>query len=235
MSDKTPFQYYSADLDATDIEHKSRKQLAELHNNATHGDGKSWEELWLYGTKLVLKICNKLRHEDLLAVEFEDAVAEGNLAIGEALTRWNPSKSSFGTWVWIRVRGSILNENASEQKSGMIGNVEDSPLVLSNEVHVEHVSGEESDFLLSDLYELGQVGTWGETEAQYAELYAAVQTLSPREQSYIVAVYFEDRDQAELAALEGISPRMVRKVLARSIEKLKVLLEGGSSSEDSSG
>lgn len=229
--EKRPFDYYSKDLDDLEIEHRTRKELAKLHGEALDGSQEAWHELWVYGTKLVLKIANKLRSQDLLRMDFDDAVAEGNRAIGEALTRWKPAKSSFGTWVWIQVRGYILDEIKSEAKEGMVGSVEGSPLIVGLESRLEgdYDADDDGDILVTDLVEDGITPDNAEDAVQRQELYEAISQLSPREQRYIISVYMEDQSQAELAALEGISPRMVRKVLARALDNLRNLLEQGSS------
>jgi RNA polymerase sigma factor (sigma-70 family) len=223
--EKGSFDYYSAELDATDIDHKSRKELAELYKVATLISGptgqKAWHELWLYGTKLVLKICNKLRKENLLRMDFEDAVAEGNLAIGEALTRWQPAKAAFGTWIWIRIRGAVLDGERKEAKGGMVGPVEEAPRVVSTQssnANTDDAGG--SEYTITDQFETGQTPDGGVEAMERQELYTEILKLAPREQQYINAIYFEDRPIAEIAAMEGISHQMVRKILARAIDKL---------------
>lgn len=210
--DLTNFERYSVDLDATDIEHKTKRQLAGLHSEALRGNQRAWQDLWLYGTKLVLKICNKLRREELLHCSFEDAVAEGNLAIGEALTRWNPKKSSFGTWVWIRVRGAILNENNKALARGM------------NETSftVEAVDREGQDTDLDGLNQEDIDSPYLDPEEsiEYAELWDLISTLPEVEQYVVVMYYFEDLPQRDISTLTGVSQQRVSKVLKRAEARL---------------
>ena len=208
---KSSFDYYSADLDATEVLHKTRKQLAALHKQAIAGDVDAWQELWLYGTKLVLKICNKLRREDLLKLDFEDAVAEGNLAIGEALTRWNPKKSGFGTWVWIRIRGAVLDGNRA------VSAVEQNEVSsnLEQEDHEGHVKA----------FDLGDVAGAATERDTGRELTAqrvrdAVRQLPSREMLVITRRYFDGLTQQEVGNQLGISRQMVDKVEKRAIENL---------------
>jgi RNA polymerase sigma factor (sigma-70 family) len=175
------FQRYSADLDATDIEHKTPRQLAGLLKEAQRGNQKAWHDLWMYGTKLVLKICNSLRRADLLKSGFEEAVAEGNLAIGEALTRWNPKKSSFGTWVWIRIRGAVLDQDRKAY-------LQDNEVSLS----VAQVDREGVDVVLDGLNQ--EYDTPFEEPAESIEpsrLRELIALLPEREYDFIVMHYFE--------------------------------------------
>lgn len=208
---KSSFDYYSADLDATEVLHKTRKQLASLHQQAVAGDVEAWQELWLYGTKLVLKICNKLRREDLLKIDFEDAVAEGNLAIGEALTRWNPKKSGFGTWVWIRIRGAVLDGNRA------VSAVEQHE--VSSNLEQEDHEGYVKPF---DLGDVAGGATERDTgmELNSQRLRDAVHKLPSRERLVITRRYFEGLTQSEVARHLGISRQMVDKVEKRAIENL---------------
>lgn len=223
---KTNFEHYSADLDLTTIEHRTNTELQALHSRALDGDKDAWHELWLYGTKLVLKIVNKLHKEGLLRSSFEDAVGAGNLAIGESLVRWNPRKSAFGTWVWIRVRFAILDGNRADEKKGLTGSSEAAPAVLSNNASYGDAWGKDLD--LVDLMQGGLDSEDYEEAVLYENLYAAINELPPRERRYILEVYFEDGSVAELAAVEGISHQMVRKVLARAIDAIRTfLLPGG--------
>jgi len=221
--DKSSFDFYSEDLDRVQIGKLTRKELATLHKHALNGNQEAWDDLWLYGTKLVLKICFTLNKQDLLKTSFEDAVAEGNLAIGDALTRWNPKKSAFGTWIWIRVRGAILDGNRKVYATEQVE--------TSTQVGVTNREGVEG--FLDGMDTFGQ--TWDpEEDVQTGLLWDAISQLPGREFSYINMYYFEDLDQAEIARLEGVSDRMVRKILERAEGRLKLMLEqgSGSSSED---
>lgn len=219
------FQRYSIDLDATEIEHKSPRQLKGLLKEAQRGNKKAWDDLWLYGTKLVLKIVNKLN--DLgLVYSFEDAVAEGNLAIGEALTRWNPAKAQFSTWVWIRVRGAVLNQTNKDMD------------IESNETSfgVEAVNRVGEDIVLdgSNLVE----SPYGDPAklADHIEFMELVfQELPDRERDVIVLRYFEDFTQTGVADMMDVSRQMVDKIEKRALARLKESLEGGLHSLNSDG
>jgi len=221
MTELSSFQLYSIDLDAAEIEHKTKHQLAGLHAEALKGNQKAWHDLWLYGTKLVLKICNKLSSMDLLRCEYEEAVAEGNAAIGEALTRWNPKKSSFGTWVWIRVRGAILDESKKWSPE---------PGVVPAEVTLSDDQEHGDDEYTNSLYDLADEEYLGEDPAldlDKARLRRVLPALPERELKYVTLYYFEDQTLNEIADLEGISRNMVHKILKRAEARLGELLLGG--------
>jgi RNA polymerase sigma factor (sigma-70 family) len=217
-SEKTNFDRYSADLDKAAIEQKSRSELKALQKAAVAGDKDAWLELWLYGTKLVLRIVNTMRRRGLLTMSYEDAVAEGNLAIGNALLSWNPHKGAFSTWVWIRIRGSILNENVKHMKDFFVGPAEESPWVVTE---LEHESAVDD---VVELAEEGQTPDDAEQARLISELYLAIEQLPVREADYITRVYLMEVPQETLALAEGVSARMVRKVISRGLERLRAML-----------
>ncbi len=224
MVEITNFQRYSTELDATEKLHLSRKEAAELHKKAVKGDQEAWHTLWLHGTRLVLKIVNKLHARGLLQMEKEDAVAEGNLAIGNALLRWRPAKSRFGTWVWIRVRGAILSEDAKHQRGFLVGDAEDAPDVVSSSS--SYTGGDaERGFDLTEVSEEGQTPEDALRNTEVAELLDAIESLPSREYEYIFRHYICDESQRDIAFSEGISERMIRKIMERGIIKLKTLLK----------
>lgn len=204
------FDLYSADLDKAGVTKRSPAALANLHSRMVEGDKEAHEILWLHGTKLVLKIANKLKEEDLLRMSFEDAVAEGNLAIGEALSRWEPRKSAFSTWVWIRIRGGILNENAKHDKEFMTGEPENLDMVP------ELIDGELGRQAVIDLY----LSTPHE-EDPYRGLYAHLEGLPDREKDYLFRAYFLDMTHAEIAREDGIARPTVTAVITRALQRLK--------------
>lgn len=218
--DKSPFDYYSADLDAAKIPKRSRKELAMLHRAARQGDSGAWEELWLHGTKLVLKIAHSFREKGLLEIPFEEAVAEGNLAIGEALGRWNPRKSAFGTWVWIRVRGAILSENRRELNGGLSGILEEAPNIISDTF--QHANGEKAA-MENSILDLFVEDVDFTDDIVQDRLKRAVSDLPAREQMVVDLSYFLDTDLVQIAESMGVSPRMVRKIRDRAEQRIKNL------------
>lgn len=93
----------------------TKAQAASAHFK---GDKKSNDLLWLHGTQFVHKIVRKLDSLGLLTIEKAEAEAVGYLAVGEALKTWKPSKSTFNTYIWIIVRGRILDSNRKEWNRG---------------------------------------------------------------------------------------------------------------------
>ncbi len=209
------FDLYSRDLDAADIRKRSKAELAKLHARMVQGDKEAHEVLWLHGTKLVLKIANKLQEEDLLSMSFEDAVSEGNLAIGEALTRWQPRKSNFSTWVWIRIRGRILNENKKHDKAFMVGAEDDAPAVVA-----EFLNGEDGVQSLIDLYV-----TTPHDGDPYRNLYVNLGKLPERERDYLYRAYFLDMTHEAIAREDGIARPTVTAVINRALERLKYFFD----------
>lgn len=222
--DKGSFEYYSADLDEQDnIQHRTRKELAKLHTRMVDGDREAYDILWLHGTKLVLKIVNKLHNEGLLWADFNDAVAAGNLAIGEALQRWEPRKSTYATWIWIRIRGAVLDGNYKEQASGMVTPRESVPTVLSEAFSVEGDFGS----MENSLFDLGEPRPGEDVQrlVEHRELVEALATLTVKQHEVIVLRYFEDLTQQETGGLLGISQQAVDTREAGALKRLKKFLE----------
>jgi len=218
--EKDSFQFYSEELDDTDIRPRSRKELAGLHAEMVLGNREAHKTLWLHGTKLVLKIVNKLRNENLLRMTFEDAVAEGNLAIGDALSRWEPRKSTFATWVWIRIRGAVLNEDNRTGRGYMTGGV-DLPVQPYHVAYETTVSGEGGSYIVNLAALYGVAENLGEQTIVNEELYDQIGNLPDREKEYIFLRFFQDKDPGAIAEEAGVSRQMVEKVIRRGLERLR--------------
>ena len=212
--EKTSFDYYSSDLENTEISHLSKSQLVDLRTKMLDGDKEAWHTLWLYGTKLVLKICNSLRNANVLSIPYEEAVAEGNLAIGEALTRWEPRRGAFGTWVWLRTRSAIIGlmgrENAAQAH------------IMDLVVRIGDEAGEFDAFSYDD-----EVFELQETHVENRALYDALLELPEREREVIIRRFFEDKSQQQIADLENVSRQMIDKVERRGLDRLKNKLSEG--------
>lgn len=223
MDNKDSFDRFSSDLDLVGIKRRSRGDLADMHTKMTAGDIEAHGQLWLYGVKLVLKIVNKLRDQGLLRLPYEDSIAVGNLAIGEALTRWDPLQSSFSTWVWIRIRGAVLNEDAKHAQGYMVGSIGTAPLLVPLEFDVEVSGSLPMTNSEVDLYHT--TPSEGEAAVGRAELLKRVEQLPVREREYVKAVCYQGISPEQIGLREGINPRMVRKVLQRGINRLRKLFE----------
>lgn len=93
----------------------SRKQQRELHERAKDGDDAAHKALWLQGVRMVKKLVTKMvQIERVPGEQFEDALQEGYLAVGEALSEWDPARGAFSTFVWTVVRNALADFGARE-------------------------------------------------------------------------------------------------------------------------
>lgn len=211
---------YRAEVERFDFPKLSHTDLVALHVQATkHGDREAWRAMWMHGVRLVLKIANKFRRLGYIQTEdaYNECISAGNVAIGEALLKWNPSKARFGTWVWLMVRWAMFHELDAEQAQGG-KNFQPGGLV-TNDGHGEY---EDFDEFLSEALTDEFMGDWF---IDLSRLHEVLDQLPEREHDFVRRVYVEGQSQAQVAEDEDISGPMVNKVLARAINRLRDILD----------
>jgi len=216
------FEQYSKDLDNESYLKRSNAELKGLRHRAIFKhDAAAWDSLWGHGLRLVLKIVNHMVERDVLRnIDRDEAIAVGNAAIGDALLRWNPKAGAYATWVWIRVRGAILTADRQEALVGLVGSPTDDVEVVSN----TQVAGG-GEFLLTDLYEEGQVADPSFAGIVSQELQDAIQTLGTRERSYLYQVYVLGIPASDLARADGVSRQRVDQILTLALNRLRGILD----------
>jgi len=181
----------------------TKAQAAKAHFK---GDKKSIDLLWLHGTQFVHKIVRKLESVNLLTIEKAEAEAVGYLAVGEALKTWKPSKSTFNTYIWIIVRGRILDSNRKEWNRGGVTSSH-APFFSDIDKLTEQDFG-----LLIDS---------GEHSYECLELYRKISTLNPNEKNVLVLRYFDGLTHKMIGNMLGFSRRYVISLEQAGIQSLK--------------
>ena len=182
----------------------TKAQAASLFRN---GDAGSVEKLWLHGMRFVNKIVGKLDKLGMV-VDAEEAKQVGYLAIGEALESWDPSKSSFGTYIWIRARGEVLNSEAIAKRKGMTG-----------DVNADTGSFIDSDEVSEEEFGFGPDTGFAAVEAEELRSFIA-RRLSATERQVIELIYFQGLPQAEAGRYLQIDRRNVGTLHKSALAKL---------------
>ena len=138
--------------------------------------------------------------------EKAEAEAVGYLAVGEALKTWKPSKSTFNTYIWIIVRGRILDSNRKEWNRGGVTSSH-APFFSDIDKLTEQDFG-----LLIDS---------GEHSYECLELYRKISKLNPNEKNVLVLRYFDGLTHKMIGNMLGFSRRYVISLEQAGIQSLK--------------
>lgn len=194
-----PINQYSVELDRKPYERLSGVALTTLLGEALDGDQRAWHRLWEHGLRMVLKIVNKLEEKELLNIPREEAIAVGNLAIGEALTTWIPKKGSYATWVWVNIRQEILKHN--------------------QEFFPDSLTGEEGEDLLEQM-DIEEVFENPEEYTQENMLLEDVLDL-PREIREVIYLHvWTGLSQSDIAELKGVSRQRINSLYKQGVSLL---------------
>lgn len=216
------FEAYSKELDTAKFERLSNSDLIELRSRVlADGDKQAWHKLWEHGLRMCLKIVNHMDERGILqGIEREDAVQEGNLAIGPALLSWEPRRGPYATWIWIKIRGAILDAEHQERVYGFTGSsVGDVDLVPNS------IPAGRGELLLSDLYDGGTVEDLSEQSVLIRDVLSAMSRLSRRDRTYLYQVYIMGLPQADIARADGLSRQRVDQILSLALNRLRVILD----------
>lgn len=174
-----------------------------------HREGRK-DELWVLGMDYVDRVVGKLSAHKAVH-DSEEAKQNGYLALGMAIDDWDPEVSPFTTYMWIRVRGFVLNEaRAQEMDKGMTA-----LRYQEDDVHYE-----DSDQLPAD-WEGNYAPDSGYVSLLKSELVGSISMLIPKQSNVIHLRYMKDMTQREVAELLGISVRYVRQLEKEALYVLK--------------
>lgn len=113
--------------------------------NALH-QRRDFAGLSLAGAAMVRPILARMVRRGSIPGIDEDLVGVGNLAVCEAVRTWEPARSSFGTYIQVKVRGAVLNYRDQEVNKGIGGRKrkDQAPIAF---VYLDHLqeSEDESD------------------------------------------------------------------------------------------
>jgi RNA polymerase sigma factor (sigma-70 family) len=200
------FDAYSRDLDRQKYKPLTNKELKGLWAAFLFSsDKKAWDRMWEHGLRLVLKIVNHMTEKNILRhIEREDAIQEGNLAIGSALLSWDPKKGPYSTWIWIKVRGAILDADRQEGVCGLTG-------------------GAVGDFLFEEY--LDSAHAEEVTAEPPISLEEHIAKLPTNLRTYAYQVYILGLRPADIARADGVSRQRVDQVLSLARNRLKDCLD----------
>ena len=212
--------YYFRDLADSEYVHRSNSELATLQQQALAGDQEAWEALWLHGTRLVHKICKKLHEIGQLHIDhLDDAIQEGNLAIGTALPHWSNNQGKYSTYIWVCARRAVQAFLRDEYAGGITGEKDSKFFHLRYEADI--TTGGWSS-LLAEFYNDPRRESADDRRISGIDLDAALSTLSDKEIYILRKYYYEDQGDPEIGLLLGISKQAVGQQRKKALDALRL-------------
>jgi RNA polymerase sigma factor (sigma-70 family) len=207
----------------------TRQEQASLLIRARCGDTKAKKTLWEQASKLVLFVHAKMKRQGKLptvAYDDNDAIQEANLAVGEALLRWDPARGTLATWLVPHIRGTLLNYANTHLNAG-IGSKHVSVIRvgLDEQVDSEEVSSAQDEPGMEQ-----SVGITREESLTYSEevIPSQVESLSASQVERAIDSmtyphnnishehYIMGLSVAEIAENRGVTPQTIRRYLSES-------------------
>jgi RNA polymerase sigma factor (sigma-70 family) len=209
------------------IERLTKSEQASLHYAwMVHGDQEAYHKLYLYAMRLVYKIVNKLDGLNMLGSSTEDAISNGVIGVAEGLRKWEPNRSALTSYVWVRIRGTVLDASAKDWHRGMVGsrrNSGGSPVIYDP----DHMFGNGMDFQTTQYTAANRKPDW-ETDnpcEQWAEIEevqeVVARELSPVQQKVINLLYTHDLTQRETGDVMGLTQQRVDQLHQEALRVLK--------------
>lgn len=209
------------------IERLTKTEQASLHYAwMVHGDQEAYHKLYLYAMRLVYKIVNKLDGLNMLGSSTEDAISNGIMGVAEGLQKWEPNRSALTSYVWVRIRGAVLDASSKDWHRGMVGsrrNSGGSPVVYDP----DHVFGNGMDFQYTQCTAVSRKPDWEtdnpcEEGAEIEEVSEVVaRELSPVQQKVINLLYTHDLTQREVGDVLGLTQQRVHQLHQEALQVLK--------------
>jgi RNA polymerase sigma factor (sigma-70 family) len=167
---------------------------------------------------LVEKIAASIHRSINQNVELDELVSMGVLGLLDAASRIDPTASTFDSYAYMRIRGTILDS---------LGNTAPLPrkthrLVRAGRLHVRPIA--------TDPRKLEWVRAPHRCPARRIDGERAIRALvllPARLRDMLHAIYFHDRSLSELAATFGLSISRVSRLRDQGLRQLRGLLEAG--------
>jgi RNA polymerase sigma factor (sigma-70 family) len=140
---------------------------------------------------------------NLHGIDFEEMIAEGNLALVEAVHGWKPDGYSLKNWCYMKVSTAMNSRYGKELKA------------TKNNDKLSAAEGITDDGKLDS----AETEITSDTIRQWIH-----NNLSQREAYITELVYFHGKSIRDIAKQEKVSPEAISKVHRRVIIKLKELL-----------
>jgi RNA polymerase sigma factor (sigma-70 family) len=187
----------------------------------------AYQELWQQASKLVLYIHARMKRSGKLpTVGYDDldAIQEANIAVGEALLKWDPERGTLATWLVPHIRGALLNYANTHLNAG-IGSkhVNVVRVGLDEQVDSEEISsaqdepGQEQSIGITREESL----TYGDAVPQLeclqrAQVERAIESMPYRNRVIASLHYLGGLSVTEIAERHGVSGETVRRSLHES-------------------
>lgn len=97
----------------------TKTERRQLHRDMHNGSRIARGTLWSEAMRLVYRTESRLRSLYGQEALDEDMIQEGAVAAGRAVDTWDPTRSSFATWVLSNVRGAMLDYANEAGKAGI--------------------------------------------------------------------------------------------------------------------
>lgn len=208
MSDS--WAQYSKAVGEVPYQKQSNKELRHLRRLAVFElDVEAWQELWLHTLRLVIHIVRKLQASKVITYEeYQEAIAVGNEAAGEALLKWDPRRSPYQSWLWKNITWSVRGWSLQERSCGVTG--------AHGGVSVVDEAPEE-----------GETDDDIEITSAIVDILREIDKL-PEGQAYLIQqVYLEGRTIDDLSKERGITYSAVHKLLNQGLDSIKKSLGVG--------
>lgn len=180
-----------------------------------------WNDLWLKAIPNVRPTLLALVREGSIPAIDDDLIAVANLAIGQAVRRWNPADASFATYIASTVRSAALNYTAGEfaRGAGNSATVQRGrPLQYVGTIEDLEADGEALPNPIPEPQaEVERMQDW-------AAVRRAVDKLDITDAALVEAVFSAGMTQEEAAEQVGVSRQRATQRLKRGVRLLRRLL-----------
>ena len=181
-----------------------------------------WNDLWLAAIPNVRPALMALVREGAIPNLDDDVLAVANLAMGQAVRRWNPASASFATFVSMEARGAALKYTAKEFARGAAGHdTAQRGRPMQYVGTVEHLESEGAEAIPNPIPE-PQVEA--ERIHDWAAVRRAMNQLNVTDAALIEAVFTAGMTQEQAAEQVGIKQAWAAQRMARGINKMRELL-----------
>jgi len=204
-----------------------------LQYGILYGSHKAYQQLWEQAARLVLFQLGKMKKNgELTTVNHDDmdAIQEANLAVGEALKRWDPSRGTLATFLIPHIRGSLL-KYAQTMHNGGVGSHHVTVFASSTEdiVRYEHTEGldmpDVSTYGETLVYEQGQGIPTPEDVVQRLDVYEALADLPPMDSELLSLVHLQEYPVEQVAEDRNVSRETIRRHLRSAEQRMHVALD----------
>lgn len=181
-----------------------------------------WNDLWLKALPNVRPTLIALVREGAIPAVDDDLVAVANLALGQAVRRWNPAAYAFATHVSSAARTAVLNYHHAEGARGTGGsNTVQRGRPMQYVGTVEHLEAEGGEAIPNPIPEpQAEVERMHDWEA----VRRAVDRLDVTDAALIEAVFTAGMTQEEAAEQVGLDQSQASRRVQRGIRNLRGML-----------